>query len=87
MKHSITTPIIHLNGTPKQMLLDQLNNAYRKIDEAIYALRRAAPNGRDYYPEPGRMDWAVEQHDRRMRALCDLLSEIECEIQMIDDCG
>lgn len=80
---NIITPIIHLNGTSKAMLIEELSRAYDAIQSAFYAMGRAAPNGRDYYPEPGRMEKALEQHTRRMKTLSALMDEIETEISMI----
>jgi hypothetical protein len=42
-------PIIHLNGTSKNELLDQQQKLYLAIADAMKALANAAPNQRDYY--------------------------------------
>lgn len=80
----IIAPIVHLNGTSKGALVDQRCDAYAAIGEAIQALKKAAPNGRDYYFEPGLMDKALVQHLRRLQVLTDLQDELEAEIGMID---
>jgi hypothetical protein len=46
------TPTIHMNGTSPEQLVEQLMKAYRAVDDAMSALAEAAPNGRDYYPQP-----------------------------------
>ena len=44
-------PTIHLNGTPKKMLLEQWEEAYNALLNAQRRLAEAAPHGRDYYPQ------------------------------------
>ena len=65
----IITPIIHLNGSGKRALIDQLCAAYTAVQDAIDALRLASPNGRDYYPEHGRLQKAEAQCRARMAQL------------------
>jgi len=62
----VITPIIHLNGDRRETLLENLENAYRAVDFALDKLRQCAPNGRNYYPAPGRMQLAEAQHRERM---------------------
>jgi hypothetical protein len=50
-------------------------------------LRQAAPNGRDFYPEPGRYENALAQHTRRLETIGELLAEVETELSGIDDQG
>lgn len=42
--------MVHLNGTSREVLLEQTLTAARAIQEALIALDGAAPNARDYYP-------------------------------------
>jgi hypothetical protein len=77
-------PIVHLNGTTRTELVELRANCVDSLREAGRMLAAMAPNGRDYYPEPGRMDRAVEQHDRRMNALRELINEIEAEMLAVD---
>ena len=63
---TVIIPRIHLNGTSKGELLDQLKAADRALGAAEEALGRAAPNARDYYviePNP------FEQARRRRLSL------------------
>ena len=76
----VVTPIVHLNGTGKGDLEQVRLDVYDALGAALDALRQMAPNGRDYYPEPGRMDRAVEQHERRMRMISGLQDEIVAEL-------
>lgn len=80
---NVVTPIIHLNGTSKESLLEALENAYAAVREAMDKLRECAPNGRDYYPEPGRMDKAVAQHRQRQEHLQAVYDSIEAEAYAI----
>lgn len=44
-------PTIHLNGTSGEELARQVKDAADAVYTAIGALRNAAPNARDYYPQ------------------------------------
>jgi len=79
MDNVIVTPIVHLNGTSKDALLEQREDVYQALRTVECALCQMAPNGRDYYPEPGRMEKAQAQHKRRMGMVGMLLEEIEAE--------
>lgn len=46
---TLSVPTVHLNGTDKQSLLDQITDASSALDEAMDNLHNAWPNGRDYY--------------------------------------
>ncbi len=66
----VRLPTIHLNGTSKQALLDQLADAYSALDEALAKMGQACPNGRDYYPQgPDAIGEALRQHERRLRVV------------------
>lgn len=80
---SIVLPIVHLNGTSRETLQDTRSETYRALDDALSALKRMAPNGRDYYVSPGLMEAAQKQHERRMQAITDLMDEIEYECNEI----
>ena len=80
---SVVTPIIHLNGTSREALSDALCEAYAAVNEALEKLRECAPNGRDYYPEPGRMDKALAQHRTRQEHLQAVLDSLGPEAEAI----
>jgi len=65
----IVTPIIHLNGDRAETLVAALEHAYTAVQEAIEALRQCAPNGRNYYPEPGLLERAQIQYSTRQTHL------------------
>ena len=73
-------PIIHLNGTSREALINLRFDYLHKLDEARKALVEMAPHGRDYYLIPGLYELAREQHLRRINAICALLEDIEAEI-------
>ena len=79
------TPIDHMNGTSAESLLEQREHVYCKLGEVFDALKQMAPNGRDYYPEPGRLEKAEAQHRRRMLVIQQLHDEIEMEMSAICD--
>ena len=79
----IITPIIHLNGSGKRALVDQLCTAYRAVQDAMTALRHASPNGRDYYPEEGRLQKAEAQYWARQASLQAVADSLEAEAEAI----
>lgn len=63
-------PTIHLNGTSRSELFDTHVAAIVALDQAMAALRRAAPNGRDYYPQsPHAYAQARDEHLARLAAM------------------
>jgi hypothetical protein len=62
----MTYPTVHLNGTSKGSLEEQLRDAYDAVQVAMDKLSDAAPNGRDYYPQsPDAYYQAREEHCAR----------------------
>ena len=81
----IITPIIHMNGDRKETLLANLEAAYDAVQSAIDALRQCSPNGRNYYPELGRLQKAEAQHLERMKHLYAVRESLEAEAIAIDE--
>ena len=77
---SVVLPIIHQNGTHPDRLIKALTDFRYELSTLKDKLGAISPNGREYYQDPGRMDLAVEQHQRRAKVLKDLLAEIDAEI-------
>jgi hypothetical protein len=76
-KTSLAIPTVHLNGTGKDDLLEALEVAYSVLGEAYRALKRTAPNGRDYYVQPaGALEQAVSEHHARLKAVDDVRSQL-----------
>lgn len=72
-----TLPTIHLNGTSKQELFDTYFEALDAIASARVALQKAAPNGRDYYPQgPEAYGQARLAHEQRLRLLETIYNEL-----------
>ena len=70
-------PTVHLNGTSKSELRDQLSGVTQALDSTLQALMRAAPNGRDYYPQgPDALDAALAEHKGRVQMLRALMNEV-----------
>ncbi len=83
--NTIILPIVHMNGTSRQELLQLRKDLYRAIGQAQHALAEMSPNGRDYYPEKGRLQKAIDQHARRHNMLHDLKAEILMEAELLQD--
>lgn len=84
MANELVIPVIHDNGTSREELKQLRMAAYCAIDQAVDVLCKMGPNGRDYYPAPGRMEQAQAQHRRRLKVLADLMAELEAELNAID---
>jgi hypothetical protein len=84
MQEPIVTPIIHPNGDRKDTLIANLKYAYRVTMAAMDALQQCAPNGRNYYSEPGRLQRAKAQHRRRQAHLHAVLDELRTEADQIE---
>ena len=76
-------PIIHRNGTHPDRLVEALSDFHDALYQLCQRLGSISPNGRDYYRNPGLMDAAMAQHQRRYRVLTDLAKEIVAEIEGI----
>lgn len=87
----LVTPIVHLNGTSAEALTGQLAEVAAAVHTARRLLDEAAPNGRDYYPEPGRFEKAMAQHRWRQEQLDavyrSLLAETEVLVEWIVERG
>ena len=71
-------PTIHLNGTSKERLIEDLCHASHALDAAYDALRQTAPNGRDYYPQgPDALAKATDEHHRRLGRLDEIKKEVD----------
>lgn len=80
----VITPIIHLNGDRKETLIRNLKTAYDALSAARKALRECAPNGRNYYPVPGRLQQAEAQHRARQEAVQAVMESLVAEVEGIE---
>lgn len=79
-----TLPTVHLNGTPRDMLVEQLCDAGNAVMEAMHKLGQASPNGRDYYPQgDAALRLALLQHDSRMTRLRSVYQELQAIAEAI----
>lgn len=71
-------PTIHLNGTSKEELSRQIEEAYSALGEALRKLAEMSPNGRDYYPQGADAIYkAQDEHRARMQKVQDIRKELE----------
>ncbi len=79
-------PIVHLNGTSKNELLQQYLDAGHALQAALAAMHGAYPNGRDYYPsEPGAYVAARMTWDTHLAHVRDALAECQATAEHIAD--
>ena len=80
---TVVLPVIHLNGTSTERLLDHLDDVYMKAMALSRALASAAPNQRDYYPIAGLWEEALRQHEERLGHVRSVIESIEQEVNGI----
>lgn len=75
----LAIPTVHLNGTSRTELLNQLIDAARALKKGQEALAQAAPNGRDYYriDDPRIFTMAQKQHAERLAKVGEVINELE----------
>jgi hypothetical protein len=84
MSQEIMVPMVHLNGTSKQSLLDQYENAIKALEDAKDVLLKSAPNGRDYYPKgPDAYEIARKQHYSRTAKINQVINELTSIVEEI----
>lgn len=70
-------PTIHSNGTDYETLGDQYGEARHEVLRAVKALERAAPHGRDFYPQgPDAYTQAHAEHLARLVKLESVAREL-----------
>jgi antitoxin component HigA of HigAB toxin-antitoxin module len=66
-----------MNGTARESLVGDLVAAIDALRVAIEAMQRAAPNGRDYYPQgPAAINEALNQHMQRVGLVASVMDEL-----------
>ena len=80
----IIVPTIHPNGDTAKTLIEQLLTVRNATVSVMGALKSAAPNARNYYPQ-GDMAFttAKSQYRRRMDALLNIQDEILADLRGI----
>ena len=70
-------PTIHMNGTSRKDLLDQVCNAGSAGRAFIDALAKMSPNGRDYYPQGlEAFSLADDEHTARIAKVREIMDEL-----------
>lgn len=80
----LVLPVVHMNGTGKDTLLEQREAVYMALRGVEKALRQMSPNGRDYYVIPGLLPKAQAQHELRMAIIKALMDEMVQECKWIE---
>jgi hypothetical protein len=79
------TPTIHLNGTSKEVLMEQVLDALNGLRGALNAMEAAAPNARDYYPQLDRaFERARKEHEERCMRVRKVMEEYGLMLDTID---
>ena len=72
------TPTIHRNGDHREQLQNDACDAIRAVQDAIRAIAKIAPNGRNYYPQgPGAIKDATDDYMVMVAKLESVLTEID----------
>jgi hypothetical protein len=75
---TVIVPMVHSNGTSKEELMQQLLDAHHALTEALGAMGRASPHGRDYYVMGNEtLTKAGDDHRARIAKLVEVIEEIE----------
>jgi len=79
-------PTIHLNGSGKNALERDYQNARAKVRDALRAFEAIEFNGRDYYPQgPEAFTQARLERDFMARKLKDIDDYLEAHLEHISD--
>jgi hypothetical protein len=78
-------PIVNLNGTSRDELVEQRMVLLVALREAQRALANAIPNGRDWQTcrDSGAFARACAEHDQRRAALRELDAAVELELEAV----
>lgn len=86
-------PSIHLNGTSKEELLNQVKENALAISSTIETLQHNRPHGRDYYPQNRTADIydayrkASEEYEARITSLKTMYQDFVALFNAIEDGG
>lgn len=82
---ALVFPVVHLNGTPRQRLLDGYCEAKKALQDALDKIIENGPNARDYYLRPGTYEKAREQHAARCASIRNQIKDLEKIAEHIAD--
>lgn len=81
-------PLIHLNGTSKDSLTEDVWAAWTALEAAITTVVNARPNARDYYPlGPDAFKTAAKEHEARVEKLVSVQKELQALAEGIEQGG
>lgn len=84
MNQNIEFPVVHLNGTSRNTLLEGYSAASDAIYDAMQKVRKIEFNGRDYYPKgPSSFERARDQFHAALKKLeeaREYFTAISCEL-------
>jgi len=84
----LVVPEVHMNGTGKRALVDQVMNAVHAASKLLDALAGMSPHGRDYYVLGDDVFLkAREQHDQRVIKVNSVFEELQALVLKIDEQG
>lgn len=72
------TPLVNLNGSSPELLIEQQAAVVEAADQLIRALHHAMPHGRDYHLKPGPENWtelARRAHQERITAVQKIVAD------------
>jgi len=82
----LVVPLVHLNGTGKDELVEQITHAVHGAQAFLDALAKMSPHGRDYYPlGDDALPKAVDQHRSRMARVESIVDELGDLYLKVDD--
>jgi hypothetical protein len=83
----LVPPIVNMNGTSRQELLDQQLDVLVAIEALIATMRKAAPNARDFQPKPQDYIPAREAWNERVEALIEMKGQLASNAYCISQQG
>lgn len=81
----LVSPQVNLNGTSREVLVEQQLDVLHALDDLHKAMNEASPNGRDYQLRPAEFEPAREAWQERMKLIGDMRKEIEAHAMAIQD--
>ena len=82
----LVLPQINLNGSPRQVLVDQQCDVMHALERLQKAMQEASPNGRDYQTMPmGTFNKAQDAWRERYQIVEDMRREIEAHAIAIQE--
>jgi len=81
----LVKPQISINGSPREMLVDQQRDVLKAFASLVIAMSHARPHGRDYQHRPHEYPGACEAWNERIAVIVDLQLEIEKHAFAIQD--